>query len=59
MVKAEEEFIKAQEILIEECPSIFMYDKEDVWATNSTFKGLKYNPSYPLVVFFYDCYRAK
>lgn len=57
--KAEEEFIKAQEILIEDCPSIFMYDKEEVWAINSTFKGFNYNPSYPLVVFFYDCYRAK
>lgn len=57
--KAENEFIKAQEILIEDSPSIFMYDKEEVWAINSTFKGFKYNPSYPLVVFFYDCYRAQ
>ncbi len=59
IVKAEEEFIRAQEILIEDSPSIFMYDREEVWAINSTFKGFKYNPSYPLVVFFYDCYRAK
>jgi len=57
--KAEEEFIKAQEILIEDSPSIFMYDKEEVWAINSTFKGFEYNPSYPLVVFFYDTYRSK
>mgnify|MGYP000955812204 CR=1 FL=1 len=58
-VKAEEMFIEAQEILIEEAAAIFAYDKEFVWVTNSSFAGLNNNPVYPNVVFFYDTYRTK
>ncbi len=54
---SEQEFIRAQEILIKDSPSIFMFDKEDVWILNSSLKGFKPNPAYPLVVYFYDCYR--
>ncbi len=57
--EAEKDFIKAQEILIEDCPGLFVFDRKDVWAANSTFKGFKYNPVYSNVVFFYDCYREK
>lgn len=56
---AEPEFVRAQEILIEDSPSLYMYDKEDVWVVNPSFAGFEYNPSYPLVVFFYDTYRVK
>ena len=56
---AEQEFIKAQEILLEDCPSIFAYDLENVWIKNPTFQGHKENPAYPNVVFFYDCYRGQ
>lgn len=55
--EAEDLYIQAQEILIEEAPSIFAYDKRYVWITNSSFKGFEHNPIYPNVVFFYDTYR--
>ncbi|MEW6624788.1 MAG: ABC transporter substrate-binding protein [Bacillota bacterium] len=55
--KAEETFIKAQEILIEEAPAIFAYDKQYVSIYNKSIKGYKDNPAYPHVVFFYDIYR--
>ncbi|MDD2573701.1 MAG: ABC transporter substrate-binding protein [Firmicutes bacterium] len=53
---AEDLYIQAQEILIEETPSLFAYDKRYVWVTNSSFKGFESNPIYPNVVFFYDTY---
>jgi peptide/nickel transport system substrate-binding protein len=56
---AEEKFIETQEILVEESPALFIMDKQDLWVTNSTIKGFEPNPSYPLVVFFYDIYREK
>lgn len=55
--EAENLYIRAQEILVEEAPTIFAYDKKYVWVTNSSFKGFKSNPIYPNVVFFYDTYR--
>lgn len=55
--QAEQEFIDAQKILIEDSPSIFIYDKQLAWITSPSLKGFKNNPSYPEVVFFYDCYR--
>ncbi len=55
--KAEEMFIKSQEMLIEDAPSIFAVDKKFVWALNKSFKGHKFNPIYQNVVFFYDTYR--
>lgn len=54
---AEAGFIKAQEILLEDNPAVFIYDKHDAYVLNSTFKGFEINPFYPLVVFFYNCYR--
>lgn len=55
---AEEMYIDAQEILLEDCVSIFAYDLDNVWVTNTTFKGHVDNAAYPDVVFFYDCYRG-
>jgi peptide/nickel transport system substrate-binding protein len=55
--RATELFIKAQQELIENAPSIFPYDLKKVWITNKSFKGFISNPSYPNVVFFYDTYR--
>lgn len=56
---AEAGFIEAQEILLEDCPAAFIYDKNLAWVTSKTFKGHINNPAYPFVVFFYDCYREK
>lgn len=59
MTKAEELFIKAQEILTEEAPAIFVYDKQYIKIFNKSLKGYKDNPAYPNVVFFYETYREK
>lgn len=56
---AEQKYIKAQEMLLEDCPAIFAYDLDNVWVKNSTFQGHVDNAAYPDVVFFYDCYRGK
>ncbi len=55
--KATNLFIQAQNQLIEDAPSIFVYDQQMTWVTYKSFKGFKSNPSYPNVVFFYDTYR--
>lgn len=55
--KATATFNKAQELFIEECPAVFVYDEQLVWVTNSTFKGHIDNPAYPHVVYFYNSYR--
>lgn len=57
--EAQSDFISAQQILLEDAPAIFMYDKSVVWVKSPTLKGHKDNPSYPFVVFFYDLYREK
>lgn len=56
---AEKLFVDAQSILLKDNPAIFIYDKKDLWVVNSGIKGFKPNPSYPLVVFFYDIYREQ
>lgn len=55
--KAEQMYIDAQKILVDEAPAIFAYDKKSVYVLNKSFKGYEYNPIYPNVVFFYDTYR--
>ncbi|MFO8191203.1 MAG: ABC transporter substrate-binding protein [Bacillota bacterium] len=50
-------FNEAQELFIEDCPSVFIYDEELVWVTSTTFKGHVDNPAYPHVVYFYNTYR--
>jgi len=57
--RAEELYIQAQEILVEEAPAIFVYDQQYVRVLNKSFKGYEDNPAYPHVVFFYDTYREE
>ncbi|MEG6523689.1 ABC transporter substrate-binding protein [Desulfotomaculum sp. 1211_IL3151] len=54
---AEKMYIDAQQMLIEDVPSVFAYDKQYVWVFNKQFKGLKSNAAYPNTIFFYDTYR--
>lgn len=53
---AEAMFIEAQEILLEDAVSLFIYDRQDVWPVNSKLEGFKFNPAYPTTVFFYETY---
>ncbi len=59
IAEAEELFVQAQEIIVDEAPAIFQYDKINVWVENNTFKGHVPNPAYPNVVFFYNTYRGE
>lgn len=59
LAAAEELFIQAQEILIEDAAAIFALDTTTQWIVNPTFKGFVDNPAYPRVIFFYDTYREK
>lgn len=52
--RAEQMFIDAQRILLEDAVSLFIYDREDVWVTVKNLKGFKFNPAYPTVVFFHE-----
>ncbi len=47
---------EAQEMLLDESPSIFVYDKKNTLVTHKSFKGFKDNPAYPNVVFFHETY---
>jgi peptide/nickel transport system substrate-binding protein len=55
--KATEMFIQAQEILMDEAPSLFFYDLANTHLARSDIKGYQDNPGYPHVVFFYDLSR--
>jgi len=57
--QASEEFIAAQEVLIDDAPSFYIYDKQVAWITDKNLRGFEGNPSYPWVVFFYDTYLEK
>lgn len=52
--KAEQMFIDAQKMLLEDAVSLFIYDRQDVWVTVKNLKGFKFNPAYPTVVFFHE-----
>lgn len=54
--KAESMFIDAQKMLIEDNTSIFVSDLVEAWVVNKSLKGLKVNPLYANVVFFYELY---
>ena len=51
---AEQMFVDAQQILLEDAASLFIYDRQDVWVTVNDLQGFKFNPAYPTVVFFHD-----
>ena len=55
--KSEEMFVKAQEIMVEEAPAIFAYDKQYIKIYNKDIKGYVDNPAFPNVVFFYELYQ--
>lgn len=57
--KAEELSIKAQNIILEDCPAIFIADIYDVWLFNRTFKGFTPDPAYSMVLKFYEAYREE
>jgi len=52
--KAEELFVDAQEILIEDAASIFFYDVANIHLARSDIQGYVDNPAYPHVVFAYQ-----
>ena len=47
---------QAQQILIDESPAVFVYDKKNAIVTHKSLKGFKDNPAYSNVVFFHDTY---
>jgi len=57
--RAEELYIQAQRILIEDCPVIFFFDMQYVRPKRASLKGYVDNPAYAHVVFWYDCYREE
>ncbi len=56
-VEAEQLFRQANEIIVDEALSIFALDSVGLYVTNKEVKGVKLNPAYDTVVFFYDCYK--
>lgn len=55
--EAEELFVEAQKLIIDEAPMIFMYDLENTMIFNSDLKGFVDNPAYAEVVFFHQLTR--
>lgn len=55
--KAEELFIEAQKILIEDAAALFFYDVTPVHLMRKGIEGYVDNPAYPHVVFVYDLTR--
>ncbi len=54
--KAEQMFVDAQKILLDDAATLFIYDRQDVWVTSANLQGFKFNPAYPTVMFFHDMY---
>ena len=52
--EAEQKYIEVQKYIINEAPAIFAFDKQAITVYNKDIIGLKNNPAYPFVVFFYD-----
>ncbi|MBW2056607.1 MAG: ABC transporter substrate-binding protein [Deltaproteobacteria bacterium] len=50
-------YSKAQEMLIEDAPSIFLFDIERGVFKRAELKGYVINPNYPRVPFFYNMYK--
>jgi peptide/nickel transport system substrate-binding protein len=57
--RAEELYIQAQNMLIEDCPAIFFFDMQYVRPKRASLKGYVDNPAYAHVVFWYNCYREE
>jgi peptide/nickel transport system substrate-binding protein len=54
--KAETMFVEAQNMLMKDNATLAIYDKQVAWIMAKNFKGFKFNPIYPTVVFFYGTY---
>jgi peptide/nickel transport system substrate-binding protein len=50
-------YAQAQKILVEEAPSIYLFDVELPVFMRNELKGYVINPSYPRVSFFYDMHK--
>jgi peptide/nickel transport system substrate-binding protein len=50
-------YAQAQKILVEEAPSVYLFDVELPVFMRNELKGYVINPSYPRVPFFYDMYK--
>ncbi|NPA90949.1 MAG: ABC transporter substrate-binding protein [Chloroflexi bacterium] len=57
--KAEELFIEAQKILIDDAVALFFYDVQNIHVARADIKGYVDNPAYPHVVFAYQLTRAR
>ena len=55
--KAAELYSKASAILIEDAPSVFLCDNEQLVYKRAELKGYVINPNYPRVPFFYNMYK--
>ncbi len=55
--RAEELFIQAQEMLIEDAPALFLYDEMNIHYLRSDITGYVPNPAYANVVFVYQLRR--
>jgi peptide/nickel transport system substrate-binding protein len=51
---AEEKFLEAQRILLEESPVLFLFDLASVAVVSSDIEGFVENPAYQNVVFYHD-----
>ena len=54
---AEEGFRRAQEILVEDAPAIFVFDQQNIHVVRSSLKEYEDNPAYAHVLFAYDVRR--
>ena len=52
--QAIEQFIAAQEILLDESPAVFLFDMPSIWVVSSDIHGFVDNPAYQGVVFYYN-----
>jgi peptide/nickel transport system substrate-binding protein len=50
-------YFQAQKILVDEAPSVYLFDVELPVFMRNELKGYVINPSYPRVPFFYDMYK--
>jgi peptide/nickel transport system substrate-binding protein len=50
-------YTKAQKMLVEDAPSIFLFDVERPVFKQKGLKGVAINPAYPRVPFWYDMYK--
>jgi len=55
--KAKELYSEAQAIIVEDAPSVYLFDVESLVPMRSNVFGHEINPAYPRVVFYYNIYK--